>query len=89
MTVDSIHPQPHPLAGKQARVTSGHYAGRVIMVEDWQSRVYGGQSWMFADGNPSALMYAVRSATDDLPTDNEVIYAEGTMFHASEIEAVA
>ncbi|PQM51799.1 hypothetical protein C5U48_12790 [Mycolicibacter virginiensis] len=59
-------------------------------VEDWWDRLAGG-SWMFADGNPAAMAYAVRSAFKGLPIDNEVLYGKvgalGYLVHVSEIAA--
>ena len=84
----SIHPEPSPFAGKQVRVTKGQHAGRLVMIEDWQSRVYNGLPWMFAQHNPSAMIYGIRAGAEGLPLDNEVLYGEGTMFHVSEVELV-
>ncbi len=51
-----------------------------------------GVSWMFANGNPAALHYAIRSAANNLPTDDEVLYGKigglGHLVHVSEIEGV-
>jgi hypothetical protein len=48
-----------------------------------------GKSWMFSDGNPAALKYAVRSGVAGLPLDNEVLYgtigAFGHLVHVSEV----
>ena len=59
------------------------------MVEDWWDRV-GGISWMNANGNPACIEYAIRSAADNLPTDNKVLYGKidglGKLLHISEIQ---
>jgi hypothetical protein len=58
-------------------------------VEDWWDVMTGG-SWMFADGNPAAMNYAIRSASV-LPLDNEVVYGKDTatglghLVHVSEL----
>lgn len=84
------HKEPHWLAGHEnALVVVGRYKGEECDVEDWWDRVSGG-SWMFADGNPACLDYAIRGAADGLPTDNEVVYVKfgmfGKLLHVSELE---
>ena len=58
-------------------------------IEDWWENVFG-RSWMCANGNPAAMHYAVRSAVNHLPFDNEVLYgkigAGGYLMHVSELE---
>jgi hypothetical protein len=84
-----IHQEESPLAGKTVKVVAGEFAGNDYRVEDWNDRVIG-KSWMFADGNPACLMYAMRSALDRLPTDNEVLYGKigslGHLIHISEVQ---
>lgn len=57
-------------------------------VEDWFENVCG-KSWMFANGNPTALLYAVRTANHNVPIDNDVVYGKidglGYAFHVSEL----
>lgn len=60
-------------------------------VEDWWDRLTGG-SWMFAEGNPAALQYAMRSGLKGLPIDNEALYGHiespgglGMIIHVSEL----
>lgn len=60
-------------------------------VEDWFENV-AGRSWMFADGNPTALIYAFRTGKKgNVPTDNDVVYGKidglGYAFHVSELVA--
>ena len=92
-----MHNTPSPLAGKTARIKSDSthmqypdWAGSKIAIEDWWDRV-AGKSWMNCDGNPACLIYAMRSADNDLPTDNEVLYGKredgrGSLVHVSELE---
>lgn len=74
------------------------YAGRTvkmkgkaesITIEDWWVNVYG-LSWMFSEGNPAAILYAIRVAKEHLPTDNDVLYGKvrgmGVLVHLSELE---
>lgn len=86
------HTTPHPLAGQTVTVSadfpfvgSGDHS---FVVEDWNDRVLG-QSWMFMNGHPVSLAYAMRSAVADLPTDNEVVYGKaggfGHLVHVSEL----
>lgn len=98
---DRHHPEPHPLAGKKVKIKTSRALcgpmnaipldGADFVVEDWQTRVYGGESWMEATGNPAAIHYAVSSALarPPLPNDNRVLYGKiggiGYMVHESEI----
>ncbi len=84
-----------PMAGKTVKVKpaapwDGLVDGAEYRVEDWWQNVYG-QSWMIAQGNPAALIYALRSATGGLPTDEEVLYGKvgsfGYLVHVSEVVA--
>lgn len=90
-----MHEEPHPLAGKNVLLNDKvqgdpevMWPGRVYTVEDWWDRVSGG-SWMYAEGNPACLKYAMRSAMSGLPLDNEVVYGKidglGHLIHASEL----
>ena len=51
----------------------------------------GGLSWMDSNGNPAAMMYAIRTGSQDfnVPIDNEVVYRKigllGYLFHVSEL----
>lgn len=90
----SVHSSPHPLAGKTVTVDTDLHADgpgpHQVVVEDWWDRVYG-QSWMFAEGNPAALLYAIRSSVAGLPTDDDVVYGKtargrGYLLHVSELQ---
>lgn len=64
-----------------------------ILIEDWFDRINGGQSWMISNGNPAALMYAMRSGLGNLPLDDEVLYGKdfrgmGHLIHVNEIKGV-
>lgn len=82
-----IHTEPHSLAGQTVDIKID---GETLecRLEDWWDRVYG-SSWMFADGNPAALKYAMRAGFAGLPVDNEVVYGKvgafGHLIHVSEI----
>lgn len=93
-----IHPEKHPLAGKVVRIKKHvkhaqvpDFGGSEFHLEDWWDRV-AGKSWMFCDGNPACLIYAMRSAfaSPKIPTDNEVVYGKvgwaGHLIHVSELE---
>lgn len=93
-----IHNNPHPLAGRTVRLVlkDGHphipdAANAVFRIEDWCDRVLGG-SWMFAAGNPAAMMYGMRSGLSGAPCDDEVVYgkvgAYGHLIHVSELGEV-
>lgn len=91
-----IHQAPHPLAGKVVRIARDLHtsppiaAGSEYRIEDWVDRV-AGKSWQDCDGNPAAMIYAMRTGTvDPQPTDDEVLYGHvrgmGHLVHVSEIE---
>jgi hypothetical protein len=85
------HVESHPLRGKTVKIVKGKFAGQDYRLEDWwDHELVGGKSWMFSDGNPACLMYAIRAAEDGLPTDNEVVYGKigslGHLVHTSELE---
>ena len=78
------HDRPHELHGQTVMLKNG----KEYQIEDWADLVMG-IPWMFANGNPAALKYAVRSAMEHLPIDNEVLYGKigmfGELVHVSEI----
>ncbi|HET6453902.1 MAG TPA: hypothetical protein VFI02_05810 [Armatimonadota bacterium] len=92
------HNEPSKYAGKIVRIRedAAHpqvdgFGGSEFLVEDWWDRVSGG-SWMFANGNPAALVYALRSSFQayPVPIDDEVLYGKIGMLshlvHVSEIQ---
>jgi hypothetical protein len=91
-----MHTESSPLAGKTVTVHPVEpiqvlVDGAEFQVEDWWDTLTGG-SWMFADGNPACLGYAMRSGFSGgkIPLDNEVLYGKvnglGYLVHVSEIE---
>lgn len=86
-----MHTEQHPLAGKTVKIKGGinEIGGEDYHVEDWQDKVFG-KSWMFCDGNPAAMKYAIRAGLSRLPTNNDCLYGKIGMFghivHLSEIE---
>lgn len=63
--------------------------GTWVRVEDWWDHLTG-KSWMFSDGNPAAIIYALRTV-GTAPIDDEVLYAKhenglGVLVHVSELE---
>ena len=83
-----IHTKEHPLAGETVTISMGEYKDEEYRIEDWWDRV-SGKSWMFCDGNPACLKYAMHSGFGGLPTDNEVLYGKigglGYLIHVSEL----
>lgn len=87
------------LAGKMVTIKphvkhpqNQNFGGSQIKIEDWWDRVYG-SSWMFAQGNPACLIYAMRTgfSKTPVPTDDEVLYGHtkdglGHLIHILEIE---
>ncbi len=51
-----------------------------------------GGSWMFADGNPACIIYALRAGVSGLPVDDKVHYVKinglGHLVHETELEEV-
>ena len=93
----TIHNEPHPLAGQTVKLREGVtdpargivVGGVEFDLEDWWDRLDGG-SWMFAEGNPAAMQYAMRSGMGgSLPIDDEVVYGKigrfGHLVHVSEL----
>ncbi len=79
-----------PLAGQTVTIkeTAAQIGCQPFVVEDWCQNVLGG-SWMNAVGNPSALIYAARTA-GSTPLDDEVLYGKinglGYLVHVNELE---
>ena len=72
----------------------GDMSGKDFAVEDWCENVLG-KPWMFANGNPAALEYAVRASmfgpNNGVPAfSNDVVYGKidglGHLFHVNELE---
>lgn len=84
-----IHTEPSEFAGTTVQVDIGRGGIEDYHVEDYWDRVSGG-SWMYANGNPAALNYAMRT-TREIPLDDEVLYGKigafGYLVHVSEIRA--
>lgn len=93
----TIHSQSHPAAGQTLKIRSGVVdpiqnlvlPGQEYHVEDYWDVVSGGRSWMNTSGNPAVMQYAIRSALNDLPLDDEVLYGKigalGHIVHISEL----
>lgn len=66
-------------------------AGKTIEVEDYWQNV-SGQSWMSSNGNPTAMLYGMRSGMQGLPINNDVVYGKvhglGVMVHVTELEVI-
>jgi hypothetical protein len=88
-----IHKDQSELAEKSVKIKESAHklGGEEILIEDWWDRVSGG-SWMFADGNPACLQYAMRIGFSKQPicNDDEVLYGKigglGHLVHISELE---
>lgn len=92
-----IHSEPSPLAGKTVRLRPDYHHPEIedasnlyIVIEDWWDRI-AGKSWMDCNGNPAALLYAMRTGFSSyrVPINNEVLYGKvgcfGHLVHVSEI----
>lgn len=84
----SIHKDAHEKSGQTVKIVGGAFDGQDYRLEDWWDRI-AGKSWMFCDGNPACLDYALRSGTEGLPTDNDVVYGKigslGKLIHISQL----
>ena len=92
------HNERSPLAGTTVKILphvthaqQPHFGGMDFEVEDWWDRL-AGKSWMFCEGNPGCLVYALRTglAKHHVPLDDEVLYGHGPdglghLVHISEI----
>lgn len=60
-----------------------------IVVEETDRQVFG-KSWGFVDGNPACLIYATRSAFENLPNDDvyygHIVGGFGELVHESELQ---
>src|SRR5262245_58928847 len=93
------HNTSHPKANRDVKVAfkGGHpqIPGSTepldATLEDWWDHLTG-ISWMFSDGNPATLIYAMRAGLNGLPTDDEVVYVKiggfGHLVHTSELIGV-
>lgn len=94
-----IHSEQHPLAGttvvvKVTRPYTGASEQKALyefVVEDWADRLWG-CSWGVMQGNPTALIYALRTGildTNVRSLDDEVVYGKihnrAVLVHQSEI----
>lgn len=92
-----MHTDPHPLKGQTIKVNlkAPHFQLQgteyEFVLEDWWDHLTG-KSWMFSDGNPAALVYAMRTgfAPDSgIPFDDDVVYGKigsfGHLIHVSEL----
>lgn len=83
--------EKYEYAGKKMRIKSNvrKLGGEEIEVEDYWQNIHG-NSWMFSNGNPAAILYGIRAAEERLPIDNEVVYGKiqgaGVLVHVSELE---
>ena len=87
----------HPLAGQTVKLKEnigkfmqGEAGGAEFCVEDWADNVLGRSVWA-TNGNPAALEYAIRTATNGnrIPIDDNAVYGKvgifGHIVHDSEI----
>lgn len=90
----TTHNTSHPMARQVAKVeikTDNPWipvGTHDATIEDWWD-VMTGSSWMYAEGNPAAIIYAARSAFSGLPMDDEVLYVKigalGHLIHQTEL----
>lgn len=83
----------HPLAGQTVKLDltidmPDFESGMDYTIEDWFDNVTG-SSWMDADGNIAAMMYALRAGFGGIPLDDDVLYGKtagfGYLVHGNEI----
>lgn len=88
-TAEPIHTDSSPLAGETVVIRpKGQGAAFEFIVEDYWDRI-APESWMFSDGNPACITYALRAGAAALPIDDEVLYGKvggyGMLAHVSEV----
>jgi hypothetical protein len=92
------HTEKHIWSGKVVKIKSHvkhmqieNFGGSDFRVEDWADRLFN-KSWMYMDGNPACMIYAMRSGCTGIPTDDEVVYGKvgafGHLLHVSELEEI-
>jgi hypothetical protein len=94
-----LHTTSHPLAGKTVKIKPDvehpqvpNFGGSNFIIEDWADILFGGKSWMFMEGHPASLIYALRTGFSKvpIPTDDEVLYGKvnglGHLLHITELE---
>jgi hypothetical protein len=74
---------------KTYRIKSGTFAGKEFEIIGLWKEITG-KSWMISDGNPAALEFAMRSASEgDTNFDDDVYYGHigglGKLIHVSQI----
>lgn len=91
-----MHKESHPQAGQTVRIKDGTIdpaqqlvvGGAEYRIEDWWDKLTG-RSWAEPQ-TPAEVQYIVRSAYNNLPLDEEVVYGKignlGHLVHVSEIE---
>lgn len=85
--------QPFQFAGRTVKVKPEiqKFGGADFRIEDYWENV-SGISWMNSNGNPAAMLYAIRTGSQEfnVPIDNEVVYGKiggiGYLFHVTELE---
>lgn len=90
-----IHSSKSPYAGKKVKIkdSAAEIGGSEILIEDYWDRLVG-KSWMYSNGNPAAMNYAIRIGFSEnkIPSDNEVLYGKiggmGYLVHFVEIEKI-
>jgi hypothetical protein len=96
-----MHTQESPLKGQTVHIKKdvthfqdANFGGSEFIVEDWWDKLEQ-KSWMWCDGNPGCLVYAMRStfqAARFIPIDDEVLYGHtpknglGHLVHVSELD---
>lgn len=88
-----MHNETHEHAGQSVTLKPGtkipNFNGTQYRIEDWWDKLTG-KGWGESEGNPAALMYAMRSGFGHLPFDDEVVYGHdeasiGHIVHVSEL----
>ena len=80
-------------AGKSVKIKNeaNEIGGQEILIEDYWYNV-SGKSWKDSNGNPAAMIYAMRTALGDIqiPLDDEVLYGKighlGYLVHVNELD---
>lgn len=91
-----LHSEPHPLKGKTIRINSPKcpthhhdgtpFHGTETIIGDWADCMWN-KSWGDMEGNPTAMGYAVRTASVgiDIDDDDQVVYVHSREFNRSDL----
>lgn len=86
-----IHKAKYEHAGKTVQIIAGQFKGEEYRLEDYWDRI-SPEPWGMSDGNPACIEYAIRTSTEGVPADDEVVYGKvgnlGKLMHVTQLGVV-